>query len=114
MFWLRQLNDDETRRVSPMTYEARIVDFSCLRERSTIPLRMCTWHLLLKIFKLCIATLDSSRKLQKGEITLQDSLACSGCITCAEGVSITQQCPEELLKVLNEDLRKILRSSSCD
>lgn len=43
------------------------------------------------------------QKLQKVEITLQDCLACSGCITSAEGVLITQQSQEELLKVLNEN-----------
>lgn len=42
-------------------------------------------------------------KLQKVEITLQDCLACSGCITSAEGVLITQQSQEELLKVLQEN-----------
>uniref|UniRef100_A0A1A9VS66 Fe_hyd_lg_C domain-containing protein n=1 Tax=Glossina austeni TaxID=7395 RepID=A0A1A9VS66_GLOAU len=52
-----ELSDDETPSVSPMIYKARIVDFSCLRERSIIPLPMCTWHLLSKIFMLCIATL---------------------------------------------------------
>uniref|UniRef100_A0A1A9WES9 Fe_hyd_SSU domain-containing protein n=1 Tax=Glossina brevipalpis TaxID=37001 RepID=A0A1A9WES9_9MUSC len=44
-----------------------------------------------------------TQKLQKVEITLQDCLACSGCITSAEGVLITQQSQEELLKVLNEN-----------
>uniref|UniRef100_A0A1A9V0Z4 Fe_hyd_lg_C domain-containing protein n=1 Tax=Glossina austeni TaxID=7395 RepID=A0A1A9V0Z4_GLOAU len=48
-----------------------------------------------------------SRKLQKVEISLHGSLACSGCITCAEGVLITQQRPAELLKVLNENCRPI-------
>lgn len=43
------------------------------------------------------------QKLQKVEITLQDCLACSGCITSAEGVLITQQSQEEVLKVLNEN-----------
>lgn len=46
----------------------------------------------------------SKQKLQKVEITLQDCLACSGCITSAEGVLITQQSQEELLKVLNENM----------
>ncbi|XP_004533876.1 probable cytosolic Fe-S cluster assembly factor GJ13047 [Ceratitis capitata] len=44
------------------------------------------------------------QKLQKVEITLQDCLACSGCITSAEGVLITQQSQEELLKVLRENI----------
>lgn len=42
-------------------------------------------------------------KLQKVEITLGDCLACSGCITSAEGVLITQQSQEEVLKVLQEN-----------
>lgn len=42
-------------------------------------------------------------KLQKVEITLGDCLACSGCITSAEGVLITQQSQEEVLKVLKEN-----------
>ncbi|XP_031627871.1 probable cytosolic Fe-S cluster assembly factor CPIJ010948 [Contarinia nasturtii] len=48
---------------------------------------------------------DLSRppKLQKVEITLGDCLACSGCITSAEGVLITQQSQEEVLKVLKEN-----------
>lgn len=51
-------------------------------------------------------TQDSSlgpQKLQKVEITLADCLACSGCITSAEGVLITQQSQEELLRVLSEN-----------
>lgn len=43
------------------------------------------------------------QKLEKVEITLADCLACSGCITSAEGVLITQQSQEELLKVMNEN-----------
>lgn len=43
------------------------------------------------------------QKLQKVEITLQDCLACSGCITSAEGVLITQQSQEELLRVFTEN-----------
>lgn len=44
-----------------------------------------------------------SQKLQKVEITLADCLACSGCITSAEGVLITQQSQEEVLRILNEN-----------
>ncbi|KAL6102870.1 ciao3 [Pungitius sinensis] len=40
------------------------------------------------------------QKLEKAKITLNDCLACSGCITSAESVLITQQSHEELLKVL--------------
>ncbi len=42
-------------------------------------------------------------KLQKAQITLNDCLACSGCITSAESVLITQQSQEELYKVLREN-----------
>ncbi|XP_063700453.1 probable cytosolic Fe-S cluster assembly factor GJ13047 [Culicoides brevitarsis] len=44
-----------------------------------------------------------TQKLEKVEITLADCLACSGCITSAEGVLITQQSQEELLRVLDEN-----------
>lgn len=44
-----------------------------------------------------------SQKLQKVEITLGDCLACSGCITSAEGVLISQQSQEEVLKVISEN-----------
>ncbi|XP_017474858.1 PREDICTED: probable cytosolic Fe-S cluster assembly factor GJ13047 [Rhagoletis zephyria] len=49
-------------------------------------------------------TVTGKQKLQKVEITLQDCLACSGCITSAEGVLITQQSQEELLRVLRENV----------
>ncbi|KAH8292796.1 hypothetical protein KR054_006459 [Drosophila jambulina] len=49
---------------------------------------------------------SGKKKLQKVEITLQDCLACSGCITSAEGVLITQQSQEELLKVLRENTKQ--------
>lgn len=39
------------------------------------------------------------------EITLADCLACSGCITSAESVLITQQSQEELLRVFEENKR---------
>ncbi|XP_063171106.1 cytosolic iron-sulfur assembly component 3 isoform X1 [Candoia aspera] len=42
-----------------------------------------------------------SQKLEKAKITLNDCLACSGCITSAESVLITQQSHEELCKMLN-------------
>ena len=41
--------------------------------------------------------------MEKVEITLADCLACSGCITSAEGVLITQQSQEEVLRVLSEN-----------
>ncbi|KMQ91805.1 putative cytosolic fe-s cluster assembly factor, partial [Lasius niger] len=43
-------------------------------------------------------------KLQKVEITLADCLACSGCITSAESVLVTQQSQEELLRVFQEKI----------
>ncbi|XP_068192970.1 cytosolic Fe-S cluster assembly factor narfl [Antennarius striatus] len=43
------------------------------------------------------------QKLQKAKITLNDCLACSGCITSAESVLITQQSHEQLFKVLNDN-----------
>ncbi|XP_014233180.1 probable cytosolic Fe-S cluster assembly factor AAEL012261 [Trichogramma pretiosum] len=45
-------------------------------------------------------------KLEKVEITLADCLACSGCITSAESVLVTQQSQEELLKVFKEKMDK--------
>ncbi|KAM6957315.1 cytosolic Fe-S cluster assembly factor narfl [Aplochiton taeniatus] len=42
-------------------------------------------------------------KLEKAKITLNDCLACSGCITSAESVLITQQSHEELYRVLREN-----------
>ncbi|XP_034449706.1 cytosolic Fe-S cluster assembly factor narfl isoform X2 [Hippoglossus hippoglossus] len=43
------------------------------------------------------------KKLEKAKITLNDCLACSGCITSAESVLIAQQSHEELLKVLQNN-----------
>uniref|UniRef100_UPI00398F0F48 cytosolic Fe-S cluster assembly factor narfl isoform X1 n=1 Tax=Pristiophorus japonicus TaxID=55135 RepID=UPI00398F0F48 len=43
------------------------------------------------------------QKLEKAKITLNDCLACSGCITSAESVLITQQSHEELYKILNQN-----------
>ncbi|CAH0554456.1 unnamed protein product [Brassicogethes aeneus] len=45
----------------------------------------------------------SAFKLQKVEITLSDCLACSGCITSAESVLVTQQSQEELIRVFEEN-----------
>lgn len=42
-------------------------------------------------------------KLKKVEISLSDCLACSGCITSAESVLITQQSHEEMMKVISEN-----------
>ncbi|KAM4531758.1 cytosolic Fe-S cluster assembly factor narfl [Odontesthes bonariensis] len=43
------------------------------------------------------------QKLERAKISLNDCLACSGCITSAESVLITQQSHEELLKVLRNN-----------
>lgn len=52
-----------------------------------------------------------AEKLQKVEITLADCLACSGCITSAESVLVTQQSQEELMRVFKE---KTSRGESAD
>jgi len=49
-------------------------------------------------------------KLQKAQITLNDCLACSGCITSAESVLITQQSQEQLYAVLHENQQAIKAS----
>ncbi|XP_072044244.1 cytosolic Fe-S cluster assembly factor narfl-like [Amphiura filiformis] len=43
------------------------------------------------------------QRLKKARITLNDCLACSGCITSAESVLITQQSQEELYRILEEN-----------
>lgn len=48
--------------------------------------------------------IEQPEKLQKVEITLSDCLACSGCITSAESVLVTQQSQEELLRVFQEKI----------
>ncbi|XP_028410171.1 cytosolic iron-sulfur assembly component 3-like [Dendronephthya gigantea] len=45
----------------------------------------------------------SKTKLEKAKITLNDCLACSGCITSAESVLITQQSQDELYKIIEEN-----------
>nr|CAD7416276.1 unnamed protein product [Timema poppensis] len=47
-------------------------------------------------------------KLQKVEISLSDCLACSGCITSAESVLITQQSHEEVIKTDQSGSAKLL------
>ena len=49
----------------------------------------------------------SKTKLEKAKITLNDCLACSGCITSAESVLITQQSQEELYKIIEENSRLV-------
>ncbi|KAM8960374.1 cytosolic iron-sulfur assembly component 3 [Pelodytes ibericus] len=45
----------------------------------------------------------ASQKLEKAKITLNDCLACSGCVTSAESVLISQQSHEELYKILKQN-----------
>ncbi|KAJ1996314.1 Cytosolic Fe-S cluster assembly factor nar1 [Coemansia spiralis] len=52
-------------------------------------------------------------KLEKASITLNDCLACSGCVTSAETVLITMQSHHELLSVLEEN-RRLRESDSGD
>ena len=54
---------------------------------------------------ICFIQTGSETKLEKAQITLNDCLACSGCITSAESVLITQQSQEELYRVLQDNLR---------
>ncbi|GAA5918321.1 hypothetical protein JCM6882_008213 [Rhodosporidiobolus microsporus] len=53
------------------------------------------------------------KKLKKAEITLNDCLACSGCITSAESVLVSLQSHEEVYRVLQEqpDVTPILSIS---
>ncbi|XP_075035381.1 cytosolic iron-sulfur assembly component 3 [Mixophyes fleayi] len=50
----------------------------------------------------------ASQKLEKAKITLNDCLACSGCVTSAETILITQQSHEELYKILAQNKTKDL------
>ncbi|BGO94448.1 hypothetical protein NBRC10512_001136 [Rhodotorula toruloides] len=56
---------------------------------------------------------EKGKKLKKAEITLNDCLACSGCITSAESVLVSMQSHEEVYRVLREqpDLTPILSVS---
>lgn len=53
---------------------------------------------------------DTNEKLPRVDISLGDCLACSGCITTAETVLISQQNHAEVLKVLAENnaLEKVI------
>ena len=51
----------------------------------------------------CFMQEGGSTKLEKAKITLNDCLACSGCITSAESVLITQQSQAELYRALEEN-----------
>ncbi|XP_012214621.1 probable cytosolic Fe-S cluster assembly factor AGAP009023 [Linepithema humile] len=55
---------------------------------------------------LALNEIKQPNKLQKVEITLSDCLACSGCITSAESVLVTQQSQEELLRVFQEKVAR--------
>lgn len=46
------------------------------------------------------------------EITLADCLACSGCITSAESVLVTQQSREELLRVFQDKIAQQVTNSN--
>ncbi|XP_071813474.1 cytosolic Fe-S cluster assembly factor narfl-like [Apostichopus japonicus] len=52
-------------------------------------------------------------KLKKARITLNDCLACSGCITSAESVLITQQSQEELYRVLAANKMQLPEKQMC-
>jgi len=54
-------------------------------------------------FLFCVFQSGEEVKLEKAKITLNDCLACSGCITSAESVLISQQSQDELFKVLKEN-----------
>merc|ERR1719210_3290232 len=43
---------------------------------------------------------NRGQTLEKAKITLEDCLACSGCVTSAETVLITEQSQEQLMKLL--------------
>eukprot|EP00002_Diphylleia_rotans_P016424 TRINITY_DN3195_c0_g1_i4.p1 TRINITY_DN3195_c0_g1~~TRINITY_DN3195_c0_g1_i4.p1 ORF type:complete len:448 (+),score=86.61 TRINITY_DN3195_c0_g1_i4:49-1392(+) len=48
------------------------------------------------------------RKLEKAQISLADCLACSGCVTSAETVLISQQSLDEFMSVLNANEKRIV------
>ena len=57
---------------------------------------------MVSLKHIIILSLQNTKiKLEKAQITLNDCLACSGCITSAESVLITQQSQDELYKVLH-------------
>ncbi|XP_049764679.1 probable cytosolic Fe-S cluster assembly factor CPIJ010948 [Schistocerca cancellata] len=53
----------------------------------------------------------AEQRLQKVEITLADCLACSGCITSAESVLISQQSHEELERIFTEKREQVAAGS---
>ncbi|KAL1453648.1 hypothetical protein WDU94_009974 [Cyamophila willieti] len=52
-------------------------------------------------------------KLKKVEISLSDCLACSGCITSAESVLISQQSHEEMMRVIRENNERKASGETC-
>jgi len=44
---------------------------------------------------------------RKVTVTLNDCLACSGCVTSAETVLITQQSQHELYRILNDNKKSL-------
>lgn len=55
----------------------------------------------------------TSEKLKKAEITLNDCLACSGCVTSAESVLVALQSQDEVYKVLAERPVSTAATSEC-
>ncbi|XP_070855140.1 probable cytosolic Fe-S cluster assembly factor GE22682 [Drosophila suzukii] len=82
----------------------------CIKPLQTVPIVKVTSRTGAKITvkgDSCFEeSMSGNQKLKKVEITLQDCLACSGCITSVEGVLINQQSLDELLKVLSENSKK--------
>ncbi|CAK9289928.1 unnamed protein product [Gordionus sp. m RMFG-2023] len=54
------------------------------------------------------------KELEKAKITLNDCLACSGCVTSAETVLINQQSVEELFKIAEQNAHSILTNNFAD
>ena len=54
-----------------------------------------------------ITETGQKKALQKAQITLNDCLACSGCITSAEHILITEQSQDELYSVLKGKVRAV-------
>lgn len=66
------------------------------------------------MLNILISQDGQKEKLEKAKITLNDCLACSGCITSAESVLITQQSHEELFRVLRHNkVCSTLHSLNC-
>lgn len=56
----------------------------------------------------------SKTKLEKAKITLDDCLACSGCVTSAEAVLISQHSSDELIKVIESNKQLLVDNPDCD